>query len=122
MEKSEVYSRTELIKHVLIKLMMKVEEKKNLVAVCYDAVLLLIIHLPHGRQMGINNTLYVAMLEVKEQRGDNDGKVIQIQTIVMKFNQCRMTYRTFHRNQEQENSAQRMHFLDKRLVWNHQTG
>jgi hypothetical protein len=44
MEKFEMYSRTELRKHVLIKLMMKVEEKKNLVAIYYDAMLLLIIH------------------------------------------------------------------------------
>jgi hypothetical protein len=59
-EKSEMYSRTELRKHVLIKLMMKVEEKKNLVAIYY---------IPHGRQMGINNALHIAMLELTEQRG-----------------------------------------------------
>ena len=64
-----MYSRTELRKHVLIKLMMKVEGKKNLVAICYDAMLLLIIHSPHGIQMGINNALHTAMLEVKKQSG-----------------------------------------------------
>jgi len=44
MEKCEVYSRTELKNYVLIKLMMEVEEKKNLVTICYDAMLLLTIH------------------------------------------------------------------------------
>jgi hypothetical protein len=46
MQKSEVYFRTELRKYVLIKLMMKVEEKKTLVAICYDDMLLLISHVP----------------------------------------------------------------------------
>jgi len=67
MEKFEVYSRTEVRKYMLIKLMMKVEEKKDLVAICCDAMLLLKIHLPHGRQMGLYNALHIEMLEVKEQ-------------------------------------------------------
>jgi hypothetical protein len=93
MEKFGVYFRKELRK-VLVKQVMKVEEKKNLVKICYDAMLLLKIHLLHGRGMGIYNTLHIEMLEVKEQTGVPVTEIlIQIQTIVMKFNQCGMTLR-----------------------------
>jgi hypothetical protein len=53
MEKFEVYFRKELRKYVLVKLMVKVEEKKNLVKICYDAMLLLKIYLLHGVEIGI---------------------------------------------------------------------
>ena len=77
-----MYSCTELRKYVLIKLMMKVEEKKNLVAICYEAMLLLISHVTSENPFTPRQTHNDVGSE-GTNGGVNVGKFIQIKTIVM---------------------------------------
>jgi len=84
----------------MIKLMMKMEVKKNLVAICYDVMLLLIIHVtpdnPFTPRQTDGNLQCITHSDVGSEGtkgGANDGNVAQVQTFVMKFNQCRMTLR-----------------------------
>ena len=80
-----MYSRTELRKYVLIKLMMKVEEKKYLVAICYDAMLLLIIQVipenpftPRQTDGILQRITHRDVGSEGTNGGANDGKGIQI--------------------------------------------